>query len=338
MDIFSWRFPAASKPADPEVETAIGCLLQIMDPRLKALSGTSRRLAPVVHSALEFCGRAVAAMPGPLDASPGHWREAPELNALFTRNDEVRQIFSHQEIVQDYVASHPGTITFHALLGAVFEEKKSFGVKLENGIPRHDVAMTTLNFKSHRLFLPRARQTTFEYDLRWALFRQLALEMLGRLSAMKAEQNNRREEIAFLRAQLAYSGQQGLSALLADEGEGKAESAHTSPEELSRQLLAAQAELQTAHSPLQSLENTLEWIAQTLTTPEALLRMQMLDYRIDKGNQVVPVGQDGVDLHLCRFSVTAPTPRAGVLLRVVYPTDELLPRRQIKADLERLYL
>jgi hypothetical protein len=338
MDIFSWLFPAASKPEDPEVEAAIGCLLQTIDPRLKALSGLSKRLAPVVRTALDFCERAVAAMPGPLDASLGHWREAPELRALFTRNDELQQIFSHQEVVQDYVGSHPGTTIFHALLGAVFEERKNFGVVLENGIPRHDVAITSLNFKRHRLFLPRARQSTFEYDLRWTLFRQLALEMLGHLSAMKEEQNNRREEIAYLRAQLAYSGQQGLSSLLTDEQDEKDAKTATSPEDLSRQLLAAQSELQTAHSPLQSLENTLEWIAENLALPETLLPMQHLDYRIDNANQVVSAEQDGQDLHLCRFSVTAPTPRAGVLIRIAYPADELLPRRQIVADLDRLYL
>ncbi|MDR1888184.1 MAG: hypothetical protein LBQ81_02175 [Zoogloeaceae bacterium] len=340
MDIFSWLFPAASRPEDPEVEAAIGCLLQIIDPRLKALSGISKRLAPAVRAALDFCDCAIEAMPGPLDASMKHWREAPELRALFTRNDELQQIFSHQEIVQDYISSHPGASRFYALLGAVFEEKKNFGVVLENGVPRHDVAMTSLNFKGHRLFLPRMRQNIFEYDLRWALFRQLALEILGRLSAMKEEQNHQREEIAFLRAQLAYCGQQGLSRLLPDEGvsaEG-ATSAASTQEDLSRQLLACQAELQTANPPLQSLENTLEWIAQTLASPEALLRMQKLDYRIDTANRVVKADQEGRDLHLCRFSVTAPTPRAGVLLRIVYPADELLSRRHIAAEMERLYL
>ncbi|MDR3055510.1 MAG: hypothetical protein LBU53_08940 [Zoogloeaceae bacterium] len=336
MNLFAWLFPDASQPVDPETEAAIGCLLQTIDPRLKALSGISKRLAPVVRAALDFCERAIEAMPGPLDASLSHWREAPELRALFTRNDEVQRIFSHQEVVQDYVDSHPGASCFYALLGAVFEERKNFGDIMENGVARHDVAITSLNFKNHRLFLPRTRQTTFEYDLRWALFRQLALEMLGRLSAMKEEQNHRREEIAFLRAQLAYSGQQGLSRLLADEGAPES-GATSNSDKLAHQLLASQTELRTAHPPLQSLENTLEWIAETLTAPEALLRTQTLDYHIDNANQVIPAGQEGLDLHLCRFNVTAPTPRSGVLLRIVYPAGELLPRRRMAADLERLY-
>ncbi|GHT91674.1 hypothetical protein AGMMS49545_08030 [Betaproteobacteria bacterium] len=334
MDIFAWLFPRASQPADPETEAAIGCLLQIIDPRLKALSGISKRLAPVVRAALDFCGCAIEAMPGPLDASLPHWREAPELRVLFTRNDEVQRIFSHQEVVRDYVDSHPGAACFYALLGAAFEERKSFGSIMKNGVARHDVAITSLNFKNHRLFLPRMRQTTFEYDLRWALFRQLALEMLGRLSAMKEEQSNWREEIAFLRAQLAYSGQQGLGNFLADESASDA----GMPNDLAHQLLASQSALRTAHPPLQSLENTLEWIIETLSAPDALLHMQNLDYRVDKANQVIAAEEEGLDVHLRHFAVTAPTPRSGVLLRIVYPSDELLPRRQMATDLDRLYL
>jgi hypothetical protein len=349
MDILAWLFPTASKPEDTGIESAIGCLLQTIDPRLKALSGASKRLGPVVRAALAFCERVIASMPGPLDASLGAWREAPELRALFTQNDELQRIFSHQEIVQDYVSSHPGISCFHALLGAVFEERKNFGSIMEDGVARHDVAITSLNFKDHRLFLPRMRQATFEYDLRWALFRQLALEILSRLSAMKEEQHHRREEIAFLRAQLAYRGQQGMMRILAEEntGEGEAtegeateegEAAASTQEDLAQQLQASQAALETAHLPLRSLEDTLEWIAQTLAAPEALLHMQDLDYRIDNANQVVAADQEGQDLHLRRFSVTAPTPRSGVLLRIVYPVGELLPRRQMAADLERLYL
>jgi hypothetical protein len=336
MDILEWLFSGASAPENPEVESAIDCLLQTVDPRLKALSGASRRLEPVARAALEFCDHAAKAMPGPLDASLAHWREASELRALFTQDDDVQRVFSHQDVVQDYVSSHPGASRFYALLGAVFEEKKHFGVVLQNGTPRHDVAIVTLNFRNHRLFLPRMCQETFERDLRWALFKQLALEILGHLSAMKEERDARREEIALLRTQLAYCGQQGLSRGLPGEDAAERASPASTPEALNQQLTTLQAE--AGNHPMQTLEDTLEWVAQSLSAPEELLRMRSLEYHIDNANQVTAAGEDGRDLCLRHFSVTMPNPQAGVLLRVVYPIDELLPRRQIAADMERLYL
>jgi hypothetical protein len=336
MDILEWLFSGASAPENPEVESAIDCLLHTVDPRLKALSGVSRRLEPVARAALEFCDRAAKAMPGPLDASLAHWREASELRALFTQDDGVQRVFSHQDVVQDYVSSHPGASCFYALLGAVFEEKKRFGVVLRDGTPHHDVAIVSLNFRNHRLFLPRMCQETFESDLRWALFRQLALEIFGHLSAMKEERDARREEIALLRTQLAYCEQQGSSRVSPNNDTAEEAPPASTPETLTRQLAALQAE--TGNRPLQSLEDTLEWVAQTLSAPEELLRMRSLEYHIDNTNQVTAVEEEGRTLRLRHFSVTTPNPQAGVLLRVVYPINELLPRRQIAADVGRLYL
>ncbi|MDR1349834.1 MAG: hypothetical protein LBJ59_03450 [Zoogloeaceae bacterium] len=339
MGFFDW-FSGRQTADSPETAAAIDCLIKTIDPRLAAISSASAQLAPVVESALAFCWRVADEIPGPLDASLAHWRDSPLLCALFTRNEDLQQAFSRQEMVHDALAEQPFATRFYALLGAVFEERKSFGVVLENGALRPDVAVTSLNFTRHRLFLPCVALETFTRDVAWALFRHLALEILYHLSQMKEEAAERREEIAFLRAQLAYHGQQGLGEILAistpEEDAAEEGVAPETPESLARQLAESQAALKAAGEPLQNLENTLEWIIQRLADPARLLNMQTLRYRINNVNQVVTDDQPGVDLCFCHFSVHAPTPRQGILLRVTYPVDELLPRRQIAAQMAQL--
>jgi hypothetical protein len=342
LDWLSGRQTADS----PEMAAAVDCLIKTIDPRLAAVSGALAELAPVVENALAFCRRAAEEIPGPLDASSAHWRDAPLLCALFARNEDLQQTFSRQDAVRDYLDEQPLVTRFYALLGAACEERKNFGVALENETLRSDVAITSLNFARHRLFLPRAAEDVFARDLTAALFRQLALEILHQLARMKEEAAERREEIAFLRAQLACHGQGGLGEILtlaapeevadeaADEKADAEENADTSaaPGALWRQLEESLAALKARNEPLQDLENTLRWVIERLADPARLLNAQTLRYRINRVNQVVADDQPGLDLCFCHFSVHAPTPRQGVLLRVVYPVEELLPRRRIAAQ------
>ncbi|MDR0735681.1 MAG: hypothetical protein LBF51_02410 [Zoogloeaceae bacterium] len=336
MGLFDWL--AGRHATDsPETAAAIDCLIKLVDPRLAAISGVSAQLAPVVDSALDFCRRVAEEIPGPLDASSARWRDDPLLCALFARNDDLRQIFSRQDEVRDYLEEQPAATRFYALLGAVFEERKGFGVVLENEALRSDAAVTSLNFTRHRLFLPCVAPETLAHETTWALFRHLALETLYHLAQMKEETAARREGIALLRAQLAYHGQREAGEMAVSMAEdAAAEPAPEALETLKRQLAESQAALKAASEPLQNLEDTLDWIIERLADPAKLLNIQMLNYRINNVNQVVTDDRPGADLRFCHFSVHAPTPRQGILLRVAYPVGELLPRRQLAAQMAQL--
>ncbi|MDR3159067.1 MAG: hypothetical protein LBU11_08695 [Zoogloeaceae bacterium] len=337
MGLFDWLL--GKRAADsPETAAAIDALIKTIDPRLAAISGVSARLAPAVEGALDFCRRVAEEIPGLLDASSAHWRDDPLLCALFTRNDDLQQTFSRQDEVRDYLDEQPAATRFYALLGAAFEEKKSFGVTLENEALRPDTAVTSLNFTRHRLFLPSVEPEAFAHEVTWALFRHLALETLYCLSQMKEAAAGRREEIALLRAQLAYHGQQEESGETTPSATKNEETPPETQESLTRQLEESQAALKTVDEPLQDLESTLKWIIQRLADPAQLLNLQILSYRVNNVNQVVADDQPGANLRFCHFSVHAPTPRQGILLRVAYPVDELLPRRPFAEQVAQLLL
>lgn len=339
MGLIDWLFSSPDQNAgDPQVQTGVERLIQTIDPRLKALSGAPAQLAPAVATALDFCRRTVAALPGPLDASAEHWRSAPLLRALFTRADEVQQIFSRQAVVQEFVQQHPEVQTFHAILGAVLQEKKGFGVALNGDALQHDVAVTTLNFERHRLYLPQSSPEALDQALVWALFDQLGLEILTRLSAMKEDQADLQEEIALLRTQLAHLEHRGIGDIFCGESStAPVEDCTQLAARLEERIKARQAALSQSRQRLLTLDDTLAWVAERLGAPDELVEVDSLDYRVDSVNQLVGPGQSGEDLHLCHFRFTAPHPRQGVILRVSYPVMELLPKNILTREIERLY-
>lgn len=339
MGLLDWLLPAkAPLSQDPDLEAGVERLIQTLDPRLKALSAAQRTLQPAVATALAFCRHTVAQLPGPLDASPSHWRESPQLRALFARADEVQQVFSRQALVQEHVAQHPGTPMLHAVLGAVLEEKKGFGVALNGDAVQHDVAVTTLNFSRHRLFLPRATATELEDDLVWALFDQLALELLARLTTMRESQADLQEEIARLRTQLAHLQHQGLGdAFCQSRSDAPAEPCTDQAERLAERLKSNQAALHQARESIRNLDDTLTWVASSLAQPDTLVTVERRDYRVDSVNQLLTPNQPGQDLHFTHLRFENPQPRQGVILKVSYPVSELLPRSAMTREIERFF-
>ncbi len=338
MGLFDWLFsrPAASA-AHPDIQAGIDRLIQATDPRLKAIASAPARLAPAVERALDFCRATIAALPAPQDASPGHWRESPLLRALFTRDDEVQHVISRQPVVQEYVQQHPGEPVFYAILGAVLQERQGFGVALNGDALQHDVAITTLNFERHRVYLPRSNAAALDQDLLWALFDQLGLEILARLSALKEGQADLQEEIALLRTRQAHLEHRGIGDMFGDEGGDARGEDSAQLASLAERIRERQEALSQSRQRLLTLDDTLAWIAASLMEPEGLVEVDGLDYRINSVNQRVGPDQPGEDVHFRHFRFHAPHPRQGVVLRLRYPVADLLPRSALTREIERLY-
>lgn len=338
MSLLDWLLPRAQPAHDPDLEAGIERLIQAVDPRLKALSSANTRLAPGVAATLAFCRQVVAELPGPFDASPEHWRNAPQLRAMFTHAEDLQRLFSRTRAVQDFVAAHPEAESVHAILGAVLEEKKALGPVLDGDAIQRDVVITTLNFLRHQIHLPCDSATALDTALVWSLFDQIGLEILARLSAMKESQEAIQEEIALLRAQLAHVETRGLGQAFHGEENGTApsDSPDSLRERLAARLEAREAALTQARRRLLTLDDTLAWIAALLDHPETLVDVDGLDYRINALNQVVGAEVAGENVHFTHFGFTAPHPRQGVIVRVVFPTAALLSPAELALERERL--
>lgn len=313
MGILDWLSPKQQAPEDPDLSVCTSLLIQQIEPHLFAIPNISRRFMPAARIALDYCREALALIAEPFDASPEVWRRTPELAALFANNDEVRQVFSRQEEIQDFARGELTHPRFFALLWARLEEKKTFSLIEEEGKLRHEEAITNLNFSQHRLMLPRSSESELEHDLFWGLLRQLAREARSRLDARYGEEKMQREENAMLRTKLAYFDLDPL------ESEAMRQRLHT-----------------LARKPT-SLEDTFVWVMQILSDPASLLPISCFEAGVDRANRLLPPGAEGRHLRLCRCRVSVPGVHEGVLLRVSYPTAELLSREGMRKRFELLF-
>lgn len=336
MGILDWLLPGSVSPeTTPDVETGIERLIQIIDPRLKALSRLERKLGPAIEQGLTFCKEIVDKLPGPLDAGLESWQESPQLKALFTRSDELQQIFSRQAEIQEFVAEHPGCEYLYLLLGARLEEKQGFGVALSGETLQHDIAITTLNFSHHRLYIPQDSESRFQHALTWGLFDQLAMELLKDLTQMKEQRAALQEEIALLRTHLSQLQRQGLGEVFSSEGDDENNISPTV--RLSTRIREREATLANTRRQLLTLDDSLDWIVESLSKPDNLIDIDQRHYRINSVNQQIGPEESGTDLHLIHASITAPTSRQGVLFKVRYSCRDLIPKTVLDKEIDRLY-
>ncbi|MCL2022661.1 MAG: hypothetical protein FWG81_11580 [Betaproteobacteria bacterium] len=315
MGILDWLSPKQQVPEDTDLSIGTSLLIEHIEPHLLALPDISRHFMPAAQAALDYCREALALIHGPFDASPVIWRRTPELAALFANNDEVRQVFSRQEDIQDFAREQLIQPRFFALLWARLEEKKTFSLLEEEGRLRHEEAITNLDFSQHHLLLPRSSESELEHDLFWGLLRQLAREARGKLDARRREGKMRREESAMLRTRLARSD--------------------LSPHEIETTTQRLK-KLSLENMP-SSLEDTLAWVTQILSDPASLMRITPFEAGVDRMNRLLPPGAEGRHLSLCRCRVTVPALHEGILLRVSYPVAELLSRAGMRKRFELLF-
>ncbi|MDR0528966.1 MAG: hypothetical protein LBG69_05075 [Zoogloeaceae bacterium] len=319
MGFLEWLLPGAATAESPDIAAGVAEFTQTVDARLTALPGLDRALAPAVGSALAFCRETLAAIPGPLDACLGRWRQSPALEALFASGEEVRDVLSHQEAAQSFLTEHPAEPELFALFWARLEEKKGFVLRQDaQGVP-YESAAVSLHFSRHRLLLPRCSARELAHDLFWGLFRQLAREVARALQETRDAQTARHEEIAWLRANLRARQPRGA---LRDAAQIKME-----------ERLAA---LSAQTSPV-TLEDTLKEGIRLLSAPEKLLAVAPLEFRVNRANHLVGAGEEGRVTRFCHFRVRTPEPREGVLLQIRCPTKELLSREFLQKDIERLF-
>lgn len=336
MGLLDWLLPSSALvETTPDIKTGIERLVQIIDPRLKALSKLESKLAPAIEQGLAFCTGIVDKLPGPLDAGPESWQEASQLKALFASSDELQQIFSRQMEIQDFVAEHPHCEYLYLLLGARLEEKQGFGIALSGETLQHDIAITTLNFSHHRLYIPQDSESRFHHALTWGLFDQLAMEMLKDLTQMKEQRAALQEEIALLKAHLSQLQRQGLGEVFSN---GDDDGPDTNPAtRLSTRLKDREAALASTPRLFVTLDDSLDWIVERLSSPNDLIDIDDLHYRINSVNQQIGPEESGIDLHLIHAGITAPTPRQGVLFKVRYPCKDLIPKTILNQEIDRLY-
>lgn len=115
--IGSWFGSAGG--GDPAVNQALAVIEEALGPQLLELPDSRDKLEPAVASALEYYGRAIAAIPGPIDITPANYGSDPRLAAIFPAAEEIGLGLGRSMALRDalgWFVEH-GYQQVHGLLG-----------------------------------------------------------------------------------------------------------------------------------------------------------------------------------------------------------------------------
>jgi hypothetical protein len=300
MGLFDWFRSAPS--IDARLREHIDRAANSADPRIRQLPGYEKRLVAGVGAAFEYCERIALAVPGPFFINRAKFASDPLVHALFGSADDIAAMLAASQPLRDYLAAHPAVPDqpIFALLGMRCSLNAGFGTRLAGDIIKRDEPQTTLNFSDHTLMEPTA-------DLD-SLHQRLAVTFYeGLLKGLTEQIETQRQELFELREHLALDKAMRRSA--------------GGPEQAERfgQMQARIAELGDGLMPAALIPRLNE----TLTSPEACLRLAPAHFRIDRLGVVVEAGDHEAQADMIRFAeLVTRDPRRWVVMCVRFEHGE----------------
>lgn len=340
MGLFSSLF-GGNKTDSPDSaeEAAIGeaieQLVEDTDPRIRLISRYQKKLRPGVMVALKHARDIVARIPGPLALNAETWRTDPLVNAAFARADEIPDMISRSMEVREFFERGAGRQLQEcfALFGVQRQERKILGKELMGGIIHNDMVQTTVSFTNYRLIAPAPTEVELRHEIERRAFHHLAEEAIDQVTRALSRKKGLEEQRALLRFKLKLIGRQrrGLEGLIEAEPE-----ATKDPKGLQQELAEVEARLQQLRVKLSNLENYVPHLNKVLGQPGQYLSLQEVCLRLNRMNVVVSDSTDGLvhDLHL--EEVKLRDGRTFVLLLVKCRRDQLLPKRSLFDEADRL--
>lgn len=281
MGLFDWLKPAP--PLDAGLRARIDAAVGAIDPLIKQIGGYERKLAPAASHAIAYCGSIAARIPGPFEISRAAFVSDPLVHALFGSADAIDSMMATSQCVRE----HLPRLTLAngrccALLGMRLHEKTGFGTQLDGETLRRDVAQTTLYFSDHTLAEPGPDAEAARQNLGNVLFDGLVKGIAAHVADVRAEHAGLSQEQAIARAR-------------ARAGRADSPDAHT------RRLASLHDRLTATADALQP-GNLLDTLVAALAAPEPFLRLDPVDFTVDRAGIVTGGGADADTLHFAELT------------------------------------
>lgn len=170
MGLFDWlrREAPIADALRPHIDRAVA----LAEPRIAAVAGHERRLAPVVAHALAYCDRLAEAIPGPIEISRAAFAADPVVHALFGSAEDIEQMLARSQCVREHLVGPTAPMAGQccALLGMRRHEKSGFGPRLAGELISYDEPQTALYFTDHTLAEPSPDLAQLRQQLTGAMF------------------------------------------------------------------------------------------------------------------------------------------------------------------------
>lgn len=318
--------PSATAPrCDPALlRQAIEQVVDGVDPRLRALPGYARKLAPAVEHTLGYfieCGEWLAA---PVEFSARAWDSEPLVRTLFATVADLHRFFAHDQGLRNFFHDHPLVDEAYIGLGVTRHAQQRFGVSLSGELLQREVPQTVIGFSDYRLFGACDSEAGLRRHIEQRGFGFLIGEALERIVEQHAAGDGERHEqqMLELRLRALLQKRRAVDALYYESQAALDDEIAA----LRTRLMHAQ-EARAARRPGGTrLEGYIDAIAAVLSEAERYVKRETVRLRINRMNVLVESPDEPADeLILSEVTIGSRPPRVVVLVR--YPRAELHDER-----------
>lgn len=288
MSWLSALFSSAQESGDPRIADIVEHAINVVDPRLKALSDYQQRLLPAAEVAWKHVCTITRNMPQPVELARERWSIDPLLRAAFATPDEIDQLFARSEDIREWVnrPGHNPPQRLNALLVMQRREIRRLGVQHRDEQTLHDVQQIVIDFDEHRLACPAATLPEMRQLIKRRALNQLYLRALDEIQTILGSREKLERQRNMLQTRLRLLQGNGGTLDEALRGEGSLRLP-----ELRQQLEANARELDDNHASLDTLDDYLSVLQHTLEHASDYIQSTPVQLRLNTMN----VQQDGDD-------------------------------------------
>jgi hypothetical protein len=338
MGILDWFFGgddlATGQLVDAAViEARIEQVVGIVNPRLKLVPGYRRKLAPAVEQAVLYCRTIEARIPVAIEATEAMWADSPILRAVFASARDVPAVFSRSRVVQDFFDSAPDAEQVWAALRFIRREEPRVVVAANGDLMQRDVVRTAVSCVDKKVVLPSGCEQEARLEIRRRAFRFLVTEALRQIASAEAAGKDLALQRSILlgRLMILLGQRVGLETVVGHGGRTAAQI-----DEVEASLARNEQALAACSTPGDALEHAIRQIQEVLTHGADHLRIETVRLRLDQMNLIVPEGSPDVAVDIALPLVVVRSAPVISLLPCRFARRELIGRRTLLGDAQRL--
>lgn len=252
---------------DPEVAAAVGRVIGMVDPLVRAAPRLEKHLLNAVAHALGYCNGLVHALPGPIEINRQTFGRDPLVHALFATATDIDDMLGRSQAVRDFLEKPEcwASDCFCAMLAARRQQKRQFGMAQQGDIIRADVPQEVLYFSDQTLVEPNCQLESTRQRLQARALESLLQTFNSHVDALRHERQHLRADASVEHAQLAAR----------HDLPGEVEAAHT------RHLAELDFRLRQNAEALMP-EHLVDTLVDFLHHPEPALSLNSVTLRVDR--------------------------------------------------------
>ncbi len=277
--------PAAVEAGTPDralVEAAIERAIDGTDPRLRALGNYRKRLNEPVTRAARHIITLADSLPPAVEISRRTYGTDPRLRAFFVSAEHLQEVVGGFRTVRDFLQGVSGPLpgAVYGLLTLTWKERTVLGTELHGEILRRDIKQQSVIFFDHRFVSTGASEADARWEMKKRGYDYLLEVALEKIIATRGRRRDLKHERQLLNSKLEAmkAGNWGLEGMFGQAGKaGETED----PADLEARIGAVEQELLDVGSDIESLQRSLDELAQVLAQPEQWLSRRALHMRLN---------------------------------------------------------